>query len=177
MKKVVIASENPVKVEVAKRAFAAVFPDESFEYIAYKSESNVPEQPMGEETIQGARNRLAYIKTHIPDADYWISQEGGAYTDYNEMYARAWIVVSDTEGFTAEASTASEHLPNGIAELMHSGIELGHATDMFFNQTNTKHGLGAIGYLTDGLITRMDYYLQPAIIALSELKHKDWYRK
>ncbi len=49
MKKVIVASENPVKVSVAKRAFSSVYPDEEFKFIAIKSESGVPDQPMNEE--------------------------------------------------------------------------------------------------------------------------------
>ena len=51
----------------------------------------------------------------------------------------------------------------------------GHAADKFFNGENLKQGIGAIGYLTDGLIDRTAYYLPAAIIALSALKHKEWY--
>ncbi len=50
MKTVTVASTNPVKIEVAKRAFATVFPLETFEFIALKSESGVPAQPMNDET-------------------------------------------------------------------------------------------------------------------------------
>jgi len=35
--------------------------------------------------------------------------------------------------------------------------------------------LGAIGHLTDGIYDRTEYYLQPAVIALSEIKHEDWF--
>lgn len=54
-------------------------------------------------------------------------------------------------------------------------MELGHANDKFFSTINSKQGIGAAGHLTDGIIDRESYYLQAAIIALSELKHKDWY--
>jgi non-canonical (house-cleaning) NTP pyrophosphatase len=77
MKKVIVASENPVKVRVAERAFSSVYPDEAWEFVAVKSESGVSDQPMNEETEHGALNRLAYIREKHPDADYWISQEGG----------------------------------------------------------------------------------------------------
>ncbi len=55
MKTVVVASSNPIKVAVAERLFTVVFPDEAFNFIPMKSESRVPDQPMGEETRQGAQ--------------------------------------------------------------------------------------------------------------------------
>lgn len=175
MKKVIIASENPVKINVAKQAFASVYPDETFEFIPMKSESGVPDQPMDGETRVGALNRLKYCKAEYPDADFWISQEGGVFHEGEKLYNRAWIMIGDCEGYVTESSTAAFYLPTKIVAYIKDGIELGHACDLFFESVNSKQGKGAIGYLTDGLINREDYYLQAAIIALSELKHRAWY--
>lgn len=175
MKQVIIASENPVKIAVAKRAFSAVYPNEEFTFLAIKSESGVPSQPMNTETKEGAFNRLNFARNAYPDADFWISQEGGLFEDDVRMYNRAWIVVCDLYGRIAESSTACFYLPPKIVSYIREGMELGHANDVFFGSSNSKQGKGAIGYLTDGLIHREDYYVQSAIIALSELKHADWY--
>ena len=175
MKTVIIASKNPVKIDVAKRAFSAVFPSETFQFEAVKSESGVGDQPMDEETRHGAQNRLKYILQQRPDADFWISQEGGLHREGERLFNRAWIVVTDKTGLVTESSTAQFYLPTEITSYIKQGMELGTATDKFFNTVNTKHGVGAIGYLTDGIIDRAEYYLPAAIIALSELKHRDWY--
>lgn len=111
MKTVVVASTNPVKVEVAKRAFAAVFPDDTFEFTSVKSDSGVPDQPIDDETRQGARNRLTFVQKQHPDADFWISQEGGLFHEGERLANRAWIAVADRQGFIAESSTASFYLP------------------------------------------------------------------
>lgn len=176
MKKVIVASENPVKVSVAKRAFSSLYPDEVFEFVAIKSDSGVPDQPMNGETKQGAINRLAFIKKNYPEADFWISQEGGTFEDCDRLYNRAWMAVCDKSGYIATSSTSQFYLPPKIVEYIKEGMELGDANDKFFGSINSKHGIGAIGYLTDGLIDRENYYLQAAIIALSELKHQDWYK-
>jgi inosine/xanthosine triphosphatase len=176
MKKVVIASINPVKVKVAEKSFAVVFPNERFEFIPIKSESGVPDQPMNHETRKGTQNRLRFIKEKYPDADFWMSQEGGLYEDEESLFNRAWIAVCDKNNHVAEASTSHFYLPKQMTEYIRSGMELGHASDKFFESINTKHGVGAIGHLTDGIIDRTEYYTQAAIIALSQLKHKDWYK-
>jgi inosine/xanthosine triphosphatase len=175
IKKVIVASENPVKINVAKRAFSSLYPGEEFEFVAVKSQSGVPEQPMNTETETGAHNRLAFIQDVYPEADFWISQEGGLYEDVNRLYNQAWIAIADKEGYVAKTATAQFHLPNKLAEVVRSGLELGHASDAFFNTSNSKQGMSTIGHLTDGLLDRENYYLQAAIIALSELKHKEWY--
>jgi inosine/xanthosine triphosphatase len=175
MKTVIVASENPVKINVAKRAFAAVFPKEEFNFIAAKSQSGVSEQPMDDETKRGAENRLRYIMEQYPDADFWISQEGGLCHDKERLFERAWILVADKSGFVGESTTGQFYLPKMITEYVREGLELGHAGDKFFNDENLKQGLGVIGHLTDGLIDRAEYYFPAAVIALSALKHKEWY--
>lgn len=175
MKIVIIASENPVKIEVAKRSFSAVFPGEEFDVAGMRSESGVPDQPMDEETRQGARNRLRYVRERRPDADFWISQEGGLCREEGKLFSRAWIAAADRTGSVAESSTAQFYLPKMIADLIREGKELGTATDDFFKTVNSKHDIGAIGHLTDGIISRTEYYLPAAIIALSELKHREWF--
>ena len=91
------------------------------------------------------------------------------------MYTQAWIVICDNEGRLTKASTVGFRLPSKIVVDIKNGSELGDATDTFFGSQNSKHGLGAIGHITDGVINREDLYLQPAVIALSELKHHQWY--
>ena len=176
MKTVVVASENPVKIAVAKRAFAAVFPVEQFEFIGVKSLSGVPDQPREQETKLGAHNRLRFIKEAYPTADYWISQEGGLFLDEGKLCNRAWIMVADTEGGISESSTASFVLPKEISTQIHNGLELSDAADMFFKTHSTGTGSGVIGHLTEGLIDRTEYYVPAAIIALSQVRHSQWYK-
>ncbi len=175
MKTVIVASENPVKVAVARRAFTSVYPDEEFEFVAVKSVSGVADQPVNEETEQGAHNRLTYVKNLHPEADFWISQEGGVCTDGDKLYNRAWIMVADANNHEAKSSTSSFYLPTAITKQLQAGVELGIASDQFFTTQNSKHSIGASGHITDGLLPREDYYLQSAIIAVSQLKHYEWY--
>lgn len=176
MKTVIIASTNPVKVEVAKQAFTAIFPDETFDFVPQTAESGVSDQPMSEqETVQGARNRVAFVKQAYPDADYYVGQEGGVYEEDNVMKELAYIIISDKEGHEGVGKTATFIVPPKIAELVHDGMELGHATDIFFGLNNSKHQNGLIGSLTDQHITRTQLYWPAAIIALTQISHKDWY--
>lgn len=175
MKKVIVASENPVKIKVAEQTFKAVYPEFEFEFVGIKSDSGVGDQPIGEQTRLGAENRLNFIKEKYPEADFWISQEGGAFWEGEKLYNRAWIMISDKDGFIGESSTAHFYLPKEIVKHMKDGLELGDAGDKFFQTQNIKHGPGVIGHLTNGIFDRADYYTQAGIVALSTVKHKDWY--
>ena len=89
-----------------------------------------------------------------------------------QLETRKW---TDKEGHEGMGKTATIIVPPKIAELVHGGMELGHATDKFFGLNNSKHQNGLIGSLTDGHITRVQLYWPAAIIALTQISHKDWY--
>ena len=175
MKTVIVASTNPVKVEVARRAFATLFPHEQFDFVPVSALSGVPDQPYEEDTRKGAEQRLAHIKMTYPEADYWISQEGGLYADGESLFNMAWIIVENKDGAHGRAATARMYLPSPLVKLVKSGMELGHAGNEFFNEQNIKHGNGVIGHLSNGTITRADYYTQAAILALSQVVHHEWF--
>jgi inosine/xanthosine triphosphatase len=175
MQTVIIASENPVKIEVAKRVFSQLLPSEQFEFEAILAPSGVPDQPFEEQTFLGAQNRLAYIIKARQDADYWISQEGGLFKEGTTLYNEACIMVRDKNGMEGKSLTARLYIPKEIVALVQGGKELGHAGDAFFGTVNIKHGNGLIAALTNNSITRADYYTQAATIALSQVIHQEWY--
>ena len=54
----VVASQNPVKVEAARRGFASMFPGRAFDLHSVAVPSGVRPQPLSDaETLQGALNR------------------------------------------------------------------------------------------------------------------------
>ena len=58
MKKVIVGSTNPVKLQTTQEAFSLVFPNEIFEFETYSAESNVPDQPIGSvQTREGANKK------------------------------------------------------------------------------------------------------------------------
>lgn len=163
MKKVLIASKNPVKINATKKAFKEVFSDR-FEFKGVSVDSLVSDQPMSNnETLKGATNRLQNIK-HL-EADYLVSIEGGVDLLDNNYEAFAWIVISDKNKI-GKAKTASFALPLKISKLIKEGYELGDADDMVFKRSNSKQQNGAVGILTNNLIDRTEYYVHAIILAL-----------
>ena len=163
MKKVLIASRNPVKINATKKAFKEVFTDH-FEFKGVSVDSLVSDQPMSNnETLKGATNRLQNIK-HL-EADYLVSIEGGVDLLDNNYEAFAWIVISDKNKI-GKAKTASFALPLKISKLIKEGYELGDADDMVFKRSNSKQQNGAVGILTNNLIDRTEYYVHAIILAL-----------
>ena len=163
MKKVVIASKNPVKINATKKAFESVFNDR-FEFEGFSADSLVSDQPMNNlETLTGAMNRLKNIQ-HLK-ADYFVSIEGGVDILDDNYEAFAWIIISDDKK-TGKAKTATFPLPLKISKLIKKGYELGDADDIVFKRSNSKQKNGAVGILSDNLINRTDYYVHAIILAL-----------
>lgn len=176
MKKIIVASKNPVKIGAALDGFNQMFPGEEFEIEGVSGVSGVSDQPMSNaETLQGARQRVESAHVAYPLADFWIGIEGGIEEAQNEMEAFAWIVVKSKEGNVARGRTGAFFLPPRVAELVREGKELGEADDIVFGRTNSKQDNGAVGLLTDNAIHRRHYYTHAIILALIPFKKKDLY--
>lgn len=166
MKKVIVASRNPVKINATRKAFERAFPLEEFEIEGLQVPSFVPAQPMSDEqTLEGAINRAENAKLARKKADFWVGIEGGIETDGEFMDAFGWIVVLSEEAM-GQTRSCTFPLPPYVVKKVIEGQELGHVNDEFFKMHNSKQGGGAVGSLTDNLVTRFDLYLQPLLLAL-----------
>jgi len=176
MKKVIVASTNPVKVEAAQIGFAKMFPDASFDVQGISAPSEVSDQPMSsDETLIGATNRVRNVSKLVTKADYWIGVEGGIEDANEELEVFAWVVVKASDGKIGKGKTGSFFLPQKIAELVRQGVELGEADDIVFGRTNSKQANGAIGILTRDALTRTTYYEPAVIMALIPFKNEALY--
>lgn len=166
MKKIIVASQNPVKINAAKTAFGKMFPKEDFEVAGIRVPSFVADQPMSDaETYEGAVNRAENAKTKEPAADYWVGIEGGIEDRETVMDAFGWMVIL-SKNRMGDARSCTFPLPPYVADAVRKGQELGHVNDAFFQMHNSKQGGGAVGSLTDNIVTRMDLYVQPLCLAL-----------
>ncbi len=167
MKKIIVGSTNPVKLATTMDAFHKSFPDEEFEFHTYSAPSGVPDQPIGQtETKQGATNRANACKSKYPDADYYVGLEGGLEKIDGNYWVFAWMCVLSNSKAHGFGRTGSFLLPSKMSDMIDQGEELGTATDIVFNETNSKHKGGTIGALTNDTITRADFYRDALIFAL-----------
>ena len=175
MKKIIIASKNPVKINAVKMAFEKAFPEENFRFDGESIPSNVSDQPIGnEEIITGASNRVRNAMISFPEADFWVGIEGGVEKTKHGMGSFSWVVVrsKDKEG---KAKGNIFFLPKKVEELIDQGKELGDADDIVFGGNNSKQKNGSVGILTGDIITRTDYYYSALVLALIPFKNPNLY--
>jgi len=103
MKKVIVGSTNPVKLETTKGAFQITFPGEEFEFITFAAPSLVSHQPIGQtETKEGATNRAIACRIQYPEANFYVGLEGGLEKIDDKYWVFAWMCVmnnTDKKGF------------------------------------------------------------------------------
>jgi len=175
MKTIVVASNNPVKVQAVRLGFGTMFPKQSFELHSLPVPSGVRDQPLSShETLQGAYNRACAASKAYPQADYWVGIEGGIEAEGEEMAAFAWVVIY-TAQLTGKGRTGAFFLPPAVVNLIRQGYELGEADDMVFNKNNSKQVNGAIGILTGDVIDRTRLYEHAVILALVPFKNPELY--
>lgn len=163
---VVVASQNPVKINSIKKGFGLVFKEKIFEYKSVAVSSDVSDQPMTvAETYLGALNRIKNAKNIIADARFYCGIEGGLEYFEGQYYAFAWVVISDGNK-TGKARTASFLLPPAVIKLIRQGMELGTADDIVFGHQNSKQKQGSVGIMTNNIIDRTEYYAHAVILAL-----------
>ncbi len=172
MPTIIVASQNPVKVNSTLEAFQRVFPDDTFDVSGVAVPSDVSDQPMTHrETMQGAFNRATHARKAQPDADYWVGIEGGIEDTDMGMQCFAWVIILSTVDKVGRGQTAIFYLPLEVATLVRQGVELGHADDQVFGRENSKQSNGAIGLLTADAVDRTSYYVQAVIMALVPFKN------
>jgi inosine/xanthosine triphosphatase len=165
---VAVGSMNPVKIGATRHVLARVASHARVEGIAVPS--GVPDQPWGDdETIRGALAR-ARAARNATDADLGIGIEGGVVAnDDGSVRTCAWAAIVTRDGREGVGGSLVLTLPAPVAELVRGGMELGLAMDAVNGSRNVKHGLGAVGILTRGLVSRQQAYETLVAYALASL--------
>jgi inosine/xanthosine triphosphatase len=172
---VAVGSLNPVKISAARLALERAGFEFTLQGVAVPS--GVAEQPIGlEEMVRGARRRALNARTALRAA-WGVGMEGGVEFD---SAGAAWLL-----GMVAIVTTERESLARGgqlllpprVAARLRAGDELGPVMDELLGTSNIKQGLGAVGYLTGGLITREAAFFDCFSRALAPLLHPALYRE
>jgi len=171
--KVAVGSQNPNKIESVKRAFEKVFGD--CEVVGVSALSGVPAMPMNlKDMTEGAKNRAreAIKKT---DADFGVGLEGGFEKKELGTFLMGIAAVVNKKGTWGYGERGGFLVPERIVTKVKGGKELGIVMDEIMGSKNTKHGDGAIGFFTNGLISRAQSFEAATIHALTRFIRPEMY--
>ena len=175
--KILIGTKNPGKIKGAKEAFEKYF--ENVEIEGIDVSSDVADQPVNEEILQGARNRVKNLKKYATEnqieADFYIASEGGITNSLGEWIDINCVVVEDKQNFQSMGISQGFPIPNKYIDEIRE-TELGTVMDKLFSGKDLKKGKGGINYLTKGEVTRIDLVRNAFIMALTRHINQDIWR-
>jgi len=170
---VAVGSTNPVKIAAVMAVLERTGSDVRVRGIAVPS--GVRDQPEGDaETIRGATQRARAV-LEASDADLGVGIEGGVVEESGHMRTCAWAAVVSRDGRVGIGGSLAITLPDRVAALVRDGMELGHAMDHVTGGRDTKHGAGAVGILTAGLVDRQRAYEALVTYALAQFLAPAYY--
>lgn len=176
MKKILVASKNPVKINASLGGFKKMFHGERFVVEGISVSSEVADHPMGDLVIlHGARKRVENLSKTHPKADFWVGIEGGSEERDDGMYVFAWVAIKSKQKRWGFARSGAFLLPPKVAKLIRAGKELGDANDIVFKMKNSKQKDGAIGILTHNITDRTKEYIATVVMALIPFKNPKLY--
>ena len=175
--KVLIGSENAVKIESTRQSFSKFF--KPVEIHGLSADSGVSAQPFNEDTFTGAKNRAEHVK-RINDeqelkANFFVGIEGGVLQLHNRYFQFTVIHILDQQHRESFGTTGMYELPNWIVEKLLTGTELAYIIDKLAQESNTKEKQSASGLLTNGAVNRLSNYTQAITFALIPFLQENLY--
>lgn len=143
--KILMGTENPGKIEGAKQAFSKYFEEVEIKGIAVSSEMG--NQPINQEIMQGAKNRVKNLKKWAQQnnilADFFIASEAGITNLLGEWMDYNIAVIENSDGMQSVGSSAGFPIPDQYIHEI-KATELGKVMDRIFNGTELSKQNGGI---------------------------------
>ena len=161
--KVTVGSTNPIKIQAVREAFQEMLG--RGDVIGVQVESDVADQPLNEEVVEGAVNR-AKKALKLTGAEFGVGIEGGIIKLGKKWYNLGFVTIIDKKGRRGTGTSGWFECPPKILEQLKRGRELGDVMDELTGRKNTKTQDGAIGIFTKGKVPRKDLYKHGVFMAL-----------
>ena len=176
--KALIGTANPGKIQGAKEALEVYYKD--VEIDGYKASSDVSDQPVNEETLEGARNRvnntIKYAKENNIDADLYLGIESGIMELYGEWFITNFAVVKDRDGYESFSIGPVIPVPQKyVQEIIDT--DFGTVMTKIFNEKDLGKGVGGVNSLTNDSISRIQITKEAFVTALITHANKYWSNK
>lgn len=167
--KAIVATNNKVKVEGARRALSHYY--NNIEVEGVNVPSDVSEQPINEEIYRGAKNRIRNLKKYCSennvDTDLYFAIESGISNQLGEWQVVSVAVIENNLGISSVSASASFPIPERyVNKIVEEGVN-SVMQEVFGNNLN-KSG---IELLTDGVFNRMDLIEETFIMGLIKIIH------
>lgn len=158
--KIAVGSLNPAKVEAVRSVMERIYGQ--VRIIPKDVPSGVPEQPFGDETLKGAKNRA---KAALGDCDLSVGIEAGVFEMYGDLYDIQHCAIIDQKGIMTVGMGSGFRYPDSVTELVRNGKTVGEAVKIVYG-SEVGSERGAIGILSRGLLDRKGLTEQSVLNAM-----------
>lgn len=167
--KILMGTKNPGKIQGAKEAFEKYF--ENVEIDGIPVDSEVGDQPVNQEILQGAKNRVRNVKDYAKrnqiEADFFVASEAGITNLLGEWLDINCVVIESKNGLQSVGTSQGFPIPDKYIEEIQK-TELGKVMDKIFQGKDLGKGKGGISFLTKEEVSRVDLTQNAFIMALTK---------
>ena len=156
-----VGSDNPIKIDAVRNVLSRFF--SSIEVEGVKVDTEVPEQPFGEQTRQGAMERA---NASLEGGDFGVGLEAGVFETADGLYDVQYCAIMDKRGVVTIGHGSGFRYPEEVAKKVREGLAVGETFhELYGLEQNGRRG-GAIGYLTKGVLDRTGLAEQAVLAAM-----------
>ena len=173
-RRISVGSTNVAKVGAVRAVVERIWSRVEIRPVAIEAPPSIGEMPVGDQVKAGAifRAREAWCQGD----DFGIGLEGGVEFVGDACYLFNWAAVLGKDGRISAAPSAKLLLPDDIAQAIRAGRVLGDLMIERVGRVDVNSKEGAVGYLTNGLITRQRFFEDCLILAMAPYLCPDAYR-
>ncbi len=172
--RVVVGSQNPVKVEATREAFLKYFDEVTV--ISTKVDSGVQPFPMSqEETLNGALNRARAAQALESPTEFAVGIEGGLLEFDDRFYIQAFAVVMQGEEIGVGRSVAVEVSSKMVSLIDPASDKSKKIVDQLLGRSNLFQQEGVMGVLTQNRLSRTQILRDAIICALPRFLLPEYY--
>lgn len=166
--RIAVGTENKVKVEAVRDAFAAAFPNVRSQVRLVRVKSGVPEQPTEHETFAGAENRARAALRKEPRSDYAVGIEAGLLDTpyFKRHFDVQCVVIVDKDGGVSASHGGGFYYPRGVEEKILRGKTVSAVLGPIAGDPRLGSTTGAVGFLSNGALSRRELTRHAALLAL-----------
>lgn len=166
--RIAVGTDNPVKVEAVRDAFAAAFPKLRTRVRLVRVRSGVPEQPTGHDTFAGAETRARAALRRQPAFDYAVGIEAGlVHVPYLDRHFDVQCVfIVDKQGGVSASHGGGFYYPRDIEKKILAGRTVSDVLGPVAGDPRLGSTTGAVGFLSRGAIDRKELTRHAMLLAL-----------
>jgi len=165
-----VGSDNPVKLQAVTNVLMRIYGD--VEVSGHRTSASVPSEPWGEDVERGAVERA---RKALGSADYGLGIEAGIFERKGDLYDVQYCAVVDKMNRVTIGHGSGFKYPPRVAELLRKGSTVGAAFKQLYDQEKSGRGIGAIGFLTHGMLKRTELTEQAVVAAMVPRMRKELY--